>query len=378
MAARKRKNPLDQWLPDYVSVGKSSWEYKAPGRKSQALRKLVRDDSGDVVRNPSPEVKAEVLDAYNALMKSLQESETKNMSYWFTKFLASDVFARLGKDTQSDYTRYIEVRVNPDNPQSKATHNGLRYKFGDMDPLKVTKIHIRRYMDYWASPRSVTLASGRVLKSDGSKTTANRHLTCLQKFFKWLSQYLPGMAVNPAHDVIRFPENQRKVYITDDQYMAILESSQKNKTPWLFAFLEISYLCGLRLSEVLELNVDDLVTKDGVDYLVCRRKKGSGGEMIEISDRLSNAIAVAMSCHKRDGVEPMKYRPLLRSGTGERVTRKAAHSAMARMRERTGIKDVIIHDMKKKAGSEGKDLRHKTKRMAELYNLLLPTGQATR
>ena len=61
--------------------------------------------------------------------------------------------------TQEDYRRYIEVIVDINNPKSKATHNGIRYTFGQMMPRDVKPTHIRRYMDYWNSPRTVTLSS---------------------------------------------------------------------------------------------------------------------------------------------------------------------------------------------------------------------------
>ena len=318
----------------------------------------------DGTLDENPRIQVALLNAWEKAQEEAAPANRRLIGYWLTKFMASEKFLRLGKATQEDYRRYIEVRIDPGNPKSKATRNGIRHAFGDMLPTKVTPRHIRRYMDYWAE--------------DGKETTANRHLTCLQTFFKWLRQYVPKIVENPADGIIRFPEKKRQVYITDAQYIALLDAALNSTTPWFFAFMELAYLCGLRLSEVSDLNIDDICTIDGTRYLEVRRKKGSRGELIEISERLQAAIDAAISLHPKDQVEPLMQRPLVRNTRGQRITRHAVQKAVMNMRAATGIQDIRIHDLKKKAGSEGKDLGHKTARMRELYNLLPEKGKATR
>lgn len=338
------------------------------------LRKLSRDERGNITE--PPEVKRAVLEAYE--QASLAASAPKNVSYWLSKFMASDKFQRLSRLTQTDYVRYIEVVVDPKNPKSKATHNGIRFVFGNMRPEAVKPTHVRRYMDYWASAQSVRQDNGETLASEGKPVTANRHLSCLQSFFKWLRQYVPGIENNPADGIHKFPEESRKVYITDAQYLTLLQAALDSTTPWMFAFLEVAYLCGLRLSEACALNLDDLITDNGHRYLRITRKKGSKGELTQITERLQNSIDFAASLYPQGRVEPISNRPLIRNTRGDRVTRSAVNNAIQNLREITGIKDVVIHDMKKKAGTDGKDLGHRTKRMAELYNLKLKKTEATR
>ena len=374
MAPRKRKDANSNWLPDRVYPDKSAYYYCPAGAKKKRLCALMRDDSGAVVE--PPELKAKVLAEYEKATS--ERTEAKDVSYWLSKFLTSDKFLRLGKGTQEDYRRYIEVIVDTNNPKSKATHNGIRYTFGKMMPRDVKPTHIRRYMDYWNSPRTVTLSSGRQLTSDGKASTANKHLACMQTYFKWLRQYLPGMENNPCDGITKFPEQSRKVYITDEQYMQVLEAALNSTTPWLMPYLEIAYLCGMRRAEVWELNIDDIITKDGDKYLTIKRKKGSRGELIPITGHLKQAIAAAIAMHPADKPEPLTNRPLIRNTRGDRITKSALQNALDNVRSATGITDIRTHDMKKKAGSDGKDLGHKTKRMAELYDLSLKVGKATR
>lgn len=371
---RRRIDSKDNWLPSRVYRGKSSYEWRPAGGKCTTLGKLVRDENGEIVE--SPETMRKVLEAYEKA--TVAARQPKDVSYWLSRFIASDKFQRLGKSTQDDYRRYIEVAIDTKNPKSKATHNGIRHVFGAMNPLQVTPRHIRRYMDYWNSPQKVTLDNGRVLSSDGKATTANRHLSCLQAFFKWLRQYLQGLDTNPADGMIKFEESARQVYITDEQYLAVLQAALDSSTPWLFAYWEISYLCGLRRAEVWDLDIDDIVSDGGKRYLVANRKKGSRGELVEITDRLQTAIDMAIRLHPTDKPEPLHNRPLIRNTRGDRITKSSLQNAVDNIRKATGITDIRTHDMKKKAGTDGKDLGHKTQRMAELYDLKLKKGTATR
>jgi integrase len=357
---RKRKNQADAWLPERVYRGRSAYEWRPLGGKCTVLLPLHRSVSGEIEEPPA--IKKKVLEAHESAV--LAAAAPQDVGYWLTRFMSSDKFQRLSGLTQADYIRYIEVKVDKSNPKSKATRNGIRHVFGSMRPQAVTPMHIRKYMDYWGS--------------DSKETTANRHLTCLQTFFKWLRQYVAGLDVNPAEGIIRFPEKSRKVYITDAQYLQILEAALISTTPWFFAFVEIAYLCGLRLHEVCGLNIDDITSEAGAKFLTVRRGKGSKGELIEISDRLQAAIDSAIAHHPTGRPEPLKNRPLVRNTRGDRVSRSAVQNALENVKSATGITDIRVHDLKKKAGSDGKDLGHKTARMKELYNLSLEKGKATR
>jgi integrase len=374
MAPRKRKDAGSNWLPDRVYQDKSAYYYRPAGAKAKRLCAIMRDSSGAAIE--PPEQKRNILIAYEKAVSEL--AEVKDISYWLSKFLVSDKFLSLGRATQEDYRRYIEVLVDTNNPQSKATHNGIRYTFGKMIPRDVKPTHIRKYMDYWSNPRSVTLSSGKELSTQGKPSTANKHLACMQTFFKWLRQYLAGMENNPADGITKFKEQSRQIYITDEQYMLVLEAALNSTTPWLMPYLEIAYLCGMRRAEVWDLNIEDIVTQNGEKHLTIKRKKGSRGELIPITGHLKQAIAAAIAMHPAGKPEPLTNRPLIRNTRGDRITKSSLQNAIDNMRAATGIADIRTHDMKKKAGTDGKDLGHRTKRMAELYDLSIKIGKATR
>ena len=349
---KKRMNKADEWMPTRVYRGKSSYEYRPKGAKVIPLCPLVRDELGAIIE--PPEVKRAVLEEYNKATKEAKQA--KNIDYWLSRFFLDRRYLRLAKTTQKDYKRYAEVTEKPDEPLSR---NGVRFVFGKMMPAAVKPYHIRRYMDYWAEA--------------GKEPTANRHLSFLQTFFGWLRQQNTGIILNPADKITKFREESRKVYIDDDKYSRMLEAAAASSTPYVAAVMEVAYLCGLRKHEVLRLNLDD-ITPAGI---VIRRGKGSKGEITEISPRLQRAIDIAKSIN-HDGPEPLKNRPLFRSMKKSRVSRSALDKAWRKIRAKAGTPDFQIHDLKKKAGTDGKDLGHKTQAMKELYDLQLKVKKATR
>jgi len=348
---RRRIHKEDAWLPTRVYRGKSAYEWRPKGMKVIALCRLLRDDNKQIIEPPSQ--KRKVLEAYENAVTI--QSQPKNIDYWLTKFLASSRFAKLGKYTRSDYARYVEILEKKEDNKSR---NGVRHVFGSMSPSGVKPHHIRRYVDYWGT--------------SGKEVTANRHLSFLQTFFGYLRQHNTGVINNPAHGITKFTESPRAVYIEDADYQKLLAGAFQSNTPYVAAAMEIAYLCGLRRHEVLQLNIED-ITEDG---LFVRRGKRSKNERTEISPRLQRAIDFAISLHR--GIEPIKNRPLIRNTIGLRVTGTALNNAWRKIRLKLGYSNFWIHDLKKKAGTDGKDLGHMTKQMKAMYDLKPAIKKATK
>lgn len=347
--ARRRKDKADSWLPPRVYRGRSAYEWRPKDGPYVKLCPLKRD--GEQIVEP-PEIKRKVLEAYETAAKVATQ---RDVDYWLTRFFLSRRFLQLGRHTQGDYQRYAEVKVDPEKPGSR---NGVRTVFGRMLPAAVKPHHIRRYMDYWADA--------------GKEITANRHLSFLQTFFGWLREQNAGVLINPAHGISKFPERTRRYYITDDEYTRLMVAATASTTPYVAAFIEITYLCGLRRHEALRINIED-ITDAGLNI---RRGKGSKDEITEISPRLQAAIDFARSLHKPP--EPIANRPLIRNTRGQRVTSSAINQAFAAVREAAGLTHIRIHDLKKKAGTDGKDLGHKTQAMRDLYDLKLAVKAPTK
>lgn len=199
------------------------------------------------------------------------------------------------------------------------------------------------------------------------------HLSFLQILFGWLREYNAEVMSSPAKGVNKFHEKRRQHLVTDDEYDALIAAAVSS-TPSVIQFIEVTYLCGLRRYEALRLNIKDIATEG----LIIRRGKGSSDEITQISEQLLMALEFAISLHKPDAPEPIKSRPLLHNTRGHRIATSAINQAFSEVRASCGLDHVWIHDLKKKAGSDGKDLGHKTQSMRDLYNLKPAVKRPTR
>jgi len=346
---RSRLKKEDAWLPERVYRGKSAYEYRPKDAKYIVLCAITRDN-GVIVETPA--IKKKVLEAYEKATTVTK----KDIAYWLNQYFLSSRYLHLSPDTQTDYLRYAEIKAKKEEPNSR---NGVRVVFGKMLPKAVRPHHIRRYMDYWGKAEKYT--------------TANRHLSFLQTFFAFLREHNTGVIENPASGVKKFPEQKRKYYVSDSEYEKLIKTALAMPArKYVAAFIEITYLCGLRKFEALQLNVED-ITPAG---LIISRGKGSSGEITEISPRLQAAIDLAISLHKQP--EPIRDRPLLRNTRNQRVTRSAINQAFDDVRQAAGLSHIVIHDLKKKAVTDGKDVGHKTQAMRDLYNLKASIKPATK
>lgn len=136
-------------------------------------------------------------------------------------------------------------------------------------------------------------------KMKNSNRTKNRKLSSIRTFFKYLSTKVDLIEYNPAED-IDSPKIERSlpVYLDLDEAMSILkEISNSNQQPKYksrdYAIVTLFLNCGMRLSELSSLNLDDIKTN-------ILRVTGKGRKQREIF--LNNACRDALD-------EYLKFRP---------------------------------------------------------------------
>ncbi|MGL5343280.1 MAG: phage integrase central domain-containing protein [Plesiomonas sp.] len=124
--------------------------------------------------------------------------------------MQSPDFFELAAETQRDYTKYSRKVLSV---------------FGAMPPNDIEPQHIRIYMDK---------------RGLNSRVQANREKSFMSRVFRW--GYERGFVKqNPCSGVKQFKETARKRYITDAEYMAVLNAAP----PYVQVAMEIAYLCWL-------------------------------------------------------------------------------------------------------------------------------------
>lgn len=149
------------------------------------------------------------------------------------------------------------------------------------DPLEVTTRHIRGYL--------VSLYEGGYARS-----TVARHLSCLRTFYKYLTR-INAVSTNPL-TLVHSPRKARYLprFLYLDEVVRLLDAVGDGSALALRdrALLELFYSSGLRVSEVVQLNIGD------VDFsLRSLRVKGKGGR--ERIVPFGNPAAIALNKYLR-------------------------------------------------------------------------------
>lgn len=241
-------------LPPYVSVDKYGYKLK---RYEGRVHGKIRWGKTTIIA-PADAPMSEVWRAYEEAV-----GDSRQTVGWLLRlFMDSEQFAALASKTQKDYRMAIERLVNAPVGNDR---------FGSVALHRVDKRSIRSYLDTYDAP-----------------VAANRHVAILKSAWNWcLERYqIPD---NPCIGVKLNREAPRQRYVTDDEYEAALRMAPAP----IQQMMELAYLLRARLSEVLNLTVDD-VSETHVRLI---RLKGSEGELTVLSDRLRSVLSEVRGDH---------------------------------------------------------------------------------
>ena len=191
------------------------------------------------------------------------------------------------------------------------------------------------------------------------KATLARNISTLKNFFKWLNRQ--KIIENSAIGVISAPKLPKvlpRALEIDDTLRVIGEIGKKEKKAWQglrdTAVLTLLYGCGLRISEALSLNFEDIKYRN--DFL---RIKGKGNkERIVLPVICDNINAYLSECPYRlkDGDA------LFVGARGERLSPRIIQRQLEKLRVSLGLPDTLTphalrHSFATHLLAEGTDLR---------------------
>ena len=214
-------------------------------------------------------------------------------------------------------------------------------------------------------------------------TSIHRKISSIAVYFKFLKlEHL--IEQNPAIFLIR-PKLGVKlpIYLTVDEVERLLDTFSKESIYGVrdFALYELMYSAGLRVSEIVALNIEDIFWDERL-VKVCG--KGDKERFVPIGDRAIGALdnyintaRVALECRikKRSNVLFLNYR-------GQRLTRKGIWKNIKEARIKAGIeKEVKVHTLRHSFATHlvqnGADIRyvqsflgHKCINTTEIYTHL--------
>ncbi|WBW50696.1 tyrosine recombinase XerC [Peptoniphilus equinus] len=170
-------------------------------------------------------------------------------------------------------------------------------------------------------------------KQKNSNRTKVRKLSAIRSFFKYLTGVVEVLDVNPAED-IEGPKIKRTVpiYLTLDEAIAILDTIDQAKVKEQYkrrdyCIVTIFLNCGLRISEMVSLNVID-VKKDMIRVM----GKGQKEREIFLNDACRSAIDAYLKVRPES-----KSNALFLSMRRNRISPRSVQHMVAKYVEATGL-----------------------------------------
>jgi len=159
--------------------------------------------------------------------------------------------------------------------EKKVWHNG------SIDLNAIKPLVIRDYLAY--------------LYHKNSKATIARKLAALKSFFKFMVK--EGFAqAHPAHP-LSAPRKEHGIptFLSVDEMFSLIEQPDRKKPLGVRdrAVLELMYSCGLRVSEIVGLNLEDLDFDEGF-VTVCG--KGNKERMVPVGGKALEALRAYLTC----------------------------------------------------------------------------------
>lgn len=241
-------------------------------------------------------------------------------------------YARLVRGTEGDVKHLIDTVLSHSRDDDLADSTIQQYElaaarlkeaFNDFLADEVTPAHVGEFMEHWRSKPNF----------------ANRMRSLLRKAFKHAVR--TGLcSTNPTDTIDPFEERKRDRYITDDEWRAI----QAQASPALRCMMDIAYLTGQRVGDVLAIRLDQ-VTDEGITF---RQEKTDKRLMVQMSPDLADAIKRAKALHRTRTLY------LLGQSNGKKRSYRGARDLLVRAATKAGVDDVGWHDIRAKAVTDAK------------------------
>ncbi len=173
------------------------------------------------------------------------------------------------------------------------------------------------------------------------KTTISRKLSAVRSFFKFLEKR-SVIRENPFWNVSN-PKTEKTLprYLTVDEVLRLIESS--NGKDWRSirnrAILELLYSCGMRVSELRNLDLDDIDLKEGIIKI---RGKGEKERIVPVGNYAKKALAEYMTIHI-----PRKDKAVFVNSKGERLSTRTIRRIVKRCAIRSGLsREISPHSLR--------------------------------
>lgn len=243
------------------------------------------------------------------------------------------------------FVRFLEIEKN------YSAFTLLNYERDLRDFSEFLKDLSVENVDYLTLRKYLAQLKEKNLKS----RTVNRRLSCLRSFFKFLCR--EGYLKNNPISGISSPKSEKHlpVFLTEDEVVKIIEAAAAKDLRGLRdrAILEVFYSTGIRISELVGLNISDMDVIAGVAKI---RGKGKKERMVPIGDEAIKALRKYLDERKKE--EEALFLNKKGRRLSDRGVRGIVHKYIRLVSKRNGVSaHTLRHSFATHLLNRGADLR---------------------
>lgn len=182
-------------------------------------------------------------------------------------------------------------------------------------------------------------------KSGKARTTIQRRMSSIRSFYRWLTRF--GMALRNPTLRVRTPRREKRLpsFLDPSEVEALLNVPDRKTLIGCrdAAILELLYSTGMRISELVALDVDSLNPDDTIKV----RGKGKKERLVPVGRPATEAIREYLACRHEFGAESQDPHALFLSHLGTRLTPRAISYRLREYMKMVGIqKRVSPHTLR--------------------------------
>ncbi|MBR6394377.1 MAG: tyrosine recombinase XerC [Ruminococcus sp.] len=177
-----------------------------------------------------------------------------------------------------------------------------------------------------------------------------RKISALRSFFKYLEKVANIIEKDPTKDLdVRTPKAARPKFLSLKESLRLLEASDKSDSKRDYCIITIFLNCGIRLSELVGININD------IDLFECRMTvlgKGNKHRTVYLNSACMDAINKYLEIRKSDP-EASNEPALFISNQKRRISKRRVQQIVESTLEKAGLdgKGITTHKLRHTAAT---------------------------
>lgn len=236
---------------------------------------------------------------------------------------------------KKNFLQYLQTQRNYSANTVKAYDNDLTQLFAFL--ADYYHVEVQDITDDMVDYLALRSYMGKLRDASLAKTTMSRHMSACRSFFKYLGKH--ELSDNAAATMISLPKQGKYLprFLYYPQIEALLdapdtttEAGKRDK-----ALLELVYSCGLRVSELVSINIGDI---DFISDFVHIIGKGNKERIVPVGEYAQRAVLDYMKARQ---IPCIKGEPLFLNNRKGRLSDRYVRKLLDKYLQEAGIKQHI-------------------------------------